>query len=223
MIQMNKFYKRTIDGYFLPTNLLYTPFILDDGNKMCMKFVEDKEYQPNSNVHDDVRNWFFERELLFLQQFQHFSFVPKLYDFDIRKKEIYIEFNNETLSEIINDGTRNIDQEVKNWKDDCNYILETLIDSKYYKMALYPHCFFITKEGKLKTIDFYSIVPFNERYIERKKIESIIGKDGAYRFDESTNDGIIDFEKFFKITIIKHLDKTWKINPFNKFLERVKW
>jgi hypothetical protein len=68
-------------------------------------------------------------------------------------------------------------------------------ENKFYKMAMYPHCFYKSKDNVLKSIDYYSVVPYDERYIERKVIEGIIGKDGAYRFDESTdNNGYIDFK-----------------------------
>ena len=88
-------------------------------------------------------------------------------------------------------------------------------------MSLYPHCFYISTQGHLKTIDYYSVVPYSERFIDREIIEEIIGPEGAYRFDESTEDGKIDFKKFFKITLTQHLNNFWPNLVFHKLFEEV--
>ena len=64
-------------------------------------------------------------------------------------------------------------------------------------------------------------MPYEERFIERRIIESIIGKDGAYRFDESTTDGQIDFKKFFEITVTRHLTRYWPSTIFADVFEEI--
>ena len=103
------------------------------------------------------------------------------------------------------------------WEEQIKDFFISTKENKFWKMALYPHCFYISKEQTLKTIDYYSVVPYSERFIERKIIEGVIGKNGAYRFDESTDaSGYIDFKKFFEITATRHLSQSW---PSNIFLE----
>jgi hypothetical protein len=65
------------------------------------------------------------------------------------------------------------------------------------------------------------VVPYSERFIERKVIEGIIGKDGAYRFDESTDNGYIDFKKFFEITVTQHLTRYWPDSPFAEIFREI--
>ena len=120
------------------------------------------------------------------------------------------------------DSTRNLDAELPDWQLQIKNFLLTTKENQFYKMALYPHCFYITKDGYLKTIDYYSVVPFEERFIERKVIEGIIGPDGAYRFDESTDhNGYIDFKKFFEITVTKHLERFWPNSPFGNIFREI--
>ena len=58
--------------------------------------------------------------------------------------------------------------------------------------------------------------------IEESLLKSgIIGKDGAYRFDESTNNGYIDFKKFFEITVTRHLERFWPNSLFGKLFKEI--
>jgi hypothetical protein len=117
---------------------------------------------------------------------------------------------------------RILDNELPDWQEQIKSFLVATKENNFWKMALYPHCFYISKNGKLKTIDMYSVVPYEERYIERKIIEGVIGKHGAYRFDQSTDDnGYIDFKKFFEITVTKHLSMTWPYYIFRDAFEEI--
>jgi hypothetical protein len=117
-----------------------------------------------------------------------------------------MEWNKETFSQVLFTPGRDLDEEVPDWKEQMKDFFVSSKANNFWKLSLYPNCFFVTKEGQLKAIDNYAVVPYEERFIKRDLIEGIIGKDGAYRFDESTDEnGYIDFKKFFKITVITHL------------------
>lgn len=208
------FYK--VDSHMteMPSNMLYTPTMNNDGSVLCMHYCKDNVYRKENGVTEEVIDFFFKREVRFLNELKDFEFTPKLIELDEEQRKIFIEWNTESLSQIINDPHRSINQELPDWKDQLYNIINLLNKSKYYKMALYPHCFFIDKNKKIKTFDYYSIIPQNERFLDRSIVESIIGKDGAYRFDQSTVDGKIDFKKFFDITMTKHLENYWPENPF---------
>jgi len=217
----NYYYKLALDGNPCESNLLYSPLINPEKTLMCMHYKKNEEYQKYKNVDQETINFFFEREVKNLIDLAHFDFTPKLYDIDYKNQKIFIEFTGETLSQIVNVSNRNIDTEFPNWKSQIFNIIRTIYSNGYYKMTLYPHCFFI-KDGILKTIDYYGVVLKNERYLERKVIESIIGNDGAYRFNDSTTDGIIDFKVFFEITLTTHLTKYWKNIDFTSLYEEFK-
>jgi hypothetical protein len=204
------------------SNLLYTPTVNPEGTMMCMHYCSDPSYRNQTSViSEDVITWFFDREVRFLQEFSHLDSTPAVYEIDTVNRKIIIEWNNETLSQIVFDPNRDLNQELPEWKEQIGKILKDIKKENCWKMSLYPHCFYISKQGQLKTIDYYSVVPYSERFIDRKIIEEIIGPEGAYRFDESTDDGKIDFKKFFKITLTQHLNNFWPDSVFPKLFEEV--
>jgi hypothetical protein len=60
-------------------------------------------------------------------------------------------------------------------------VVKEFKNSEHYKLALYPHCFFINKAGVLKVIDYYAVVPHDDFFIEKKLIAGMIGDEGSYR------------------------------------------
>ena len=210
------YYKMNPSGSMGTSNMLYTPRVNPEQTIMCMSYAIDPAYKDNDHViTEDLLNWFFEREVKFLTEFANLKTSPEVYDIDLKNKQVFIEWNKETLSQIMYDSTRDLNIECPDWEKQVKDFLITTKQNEFYKMALYPHCFYISKNGGLKTIDYYSVVPFEERFIKRSIIESIIGKDGAYRFDESTTeDGLIDFKQMFEITVTRHLSRYWPTSVF---------
>lgn len=217
------YYKLTPGGIASDSNMLYSPKINPEQNVMCMHYCVDPVYRKNGSVmKEDLIQWFFDREVKFLNELSYLKTTPKVYDVDLANRQVFIEWNKETLSQIVFDSTRNLDQEVPNWQGQIKEFLISTKSNNFYKMSLYPHCFYIDKQGQLRTIDYYAVVPYAERFVERKIIEGVIGKDGAYRFDESTDDqGYIDFKKFFEITVTKHLTRYWPNSPFEDIFKEV--
>ena len=215
------YYKMTEGGILNTSNMLYTPKVNKEQNVLCMEYSFDKTNRKNdSPIDTELLDWFFQREVKFLTELQQLKTTPTVYDIDLVNKRVFIEWNKETLSQIIYTD-RSLDSELPDWKQQIKEFLVSMKTNEFYKMALYPHCFFIDKNKILKTIDYYSVVPYSERYIDRTIIEGIIGKDGAYRFDESTNNGTIDFKQFFEITVTRHLKRYWPDSPFMDIFNEV--
>lgn len=205
------------------TNLLYTPTKNDIGDTLCMSWDPNNPYQAgNDNLDQDLINFFFEREVRYLNTFKDRSWCPTIKEVDLENKKIFLEWNYESLNAVINDPNRNLTLECPDWKNQIFNILEDIDRSGYYKLALYPHCFFLSKEGVIKTIDFYSVIEKSYPFVERKIIEGMIGKDSTGRFDQATDSGVVNFKTFFEITMLHHLGKTWiKENPFPEFYRRL--
>lgn len=216
------FYKLAYtDGLRTETNLIYTPLVNLEGTIMCMKFDEHSPYlEENKGISKTIVDFFFEREVKYLTKFQSYPWAPKIIDIDLINRCIYIEFNTNTLNHLIMTNHL-LDDECPDWKDQIFTILQDFNQAGFYKMALYPHCFYLGDDNKIKTFDFYSCVDKEDSLIERDKIEGIIGKESTERFDNSTVDGMIDFNIFFKITVLNHLSKTWFDNPFPEFYKRL--
>ena len=217
------YFKLTPQGTPVESNLLYTPTVSPDGSMMCMHYCIDKTYRTNTpaELSEELVEWFFHREVRFLKEFSQFNFTPTVYEVDTVNKKIIIEWNKETMSQIVFNPERNLDQELPNWREQIGNMLKATKQHEHYKMSLYPHCFFISKAGQLKTIDYYAVVPYNERFIERQIIEGVIGPQGAYRFNDSTESGQLDFKKFFEITLTKHLVNYWPSSPFTSLFEEI--
>ena len=214
-------YKLMENGIKADTNLLYVPKLNPEKNIMCMHYSPDKNYKKDGVTDLDLINWFFEREVRFLTDLQHLKCTPMLYDVDIKNKKLFIEWNNETLSYVVNDPNRSIDEELPNWKHQLKEAFKEFHNAGYYKMSLYPHCFFIDNNKQLKTIDYYAVVPHNEPYIEYKLIEGIVGEYGKYRFEMSTDNGLLNINKFHEITVTTHNDVYWPYNPFKEVYEEI--
>jgi hypothetical protein len=209
-----------VDKIRCASNLLYTPLVNPDGTIMCMHYDETSEYQKeNTRLTKELVDFFFAREVQHIKLFQEYSWAPKILDIDLENRKVFIEWNKETLNDIIYTDGRDLNQECPTWKDQLFAILKDIVDSGHYKMALYPHCFFIDNNGKLKTFDFYSCISHEERYLEKSKIEGMLGQGSRTRFDEVTDNGLIDFEMFFKRTLSTHVK--WPEDPFPEFYERL--
>lgn len=219
------YYKLNTDGTPWPSNLLYTPKVNPEKNVMCAHYCIDPVYRPDDTtvMSEELIEWFFQRDVKFLNELAHLKTTPTLYDVDYKNKKYFIEWNKETLSQILFTPERNLDIELPDWKEQMKNFFVSTKENKFWKVSLYPNCFYISKDNVIKAIDNYAIIPYEERFIERKLIEGVIGKDGAYRFDYATDEnGYIDFKKFFEITITKHLaEKSWGNTVFSKIFEEV--
>ena len=206
-------------GRDVPTNMLYTPMTNSDRTVMCMLWDAGHDYQAdNKNLTTELVNFFFEREVKYLKQMQKYAWSPKL--LSIKDNKIYIEGYKETLNQILLTPGRDLDEECPTWKEQIFNIIKDILNEGCYKLALYPHCFFL-KDGLVKTFDFYSCVGIEERYISRKNLNGMIGNESTDRFNLSTVDDQVDFKMFFEITMTQHLGKTWKDNPFPEFYKRL--
>lgn len=208
-------------GHKVTTNMLYTPSVNLDRTLMCMLWDETHPYQEeNTRLTKELVDFFFERELVHLNKFQKFDWAARLIEVDHDNRKIFIEFTGETFNDILSNPDRSLDLECPTWKEQIFKILQDIVSAGYYKMALYPHCFFLVN-GQVKTFDFYSCISKEERYIKKSIIEGLIGPESVERFETATVSGQVDFEIFFKNTLQHQLDKTWNDNPFPEFYKRL--
>lgn len=217
----NYIYKSTHEGIMCSTNAMYTPLSNHEGTIMCMHWDETSSYLKNDKITKELVNFFFERECKYIQLFQDKSWCPKLLEINNSDRKIFIEWSNITLNHIWFTPGKNLHEICPTWKDQIFKILKDIKELGFYKMALYPHCFYL-KDDVIKTFDFYSCVGIEERYIKRSDLEGMIGKYSSERFDLSTTeDGMIDFKKFIEITMTQWLGTHWPYNPFPTFYKKI--
>jgi serine/threonine protein kinase len=206
------------------SNLLYTPLLNHDNSIMCIHYRVDNVYRQNvPTVSDETLSYFFNKEIKYLQKFSDMPFVPKILEIDEENKRVFIEWGgDETLGEIINNRARSLDEECPDWEEQLYDIVYYFIKSGHYKLSLYPNCFFLDKENRIKTLDFYAVIPFEERYVDYELVKEIIGEKSCHRFTQSSVNGKVDFNKFFDMTMNMHLAGYWNYNnPFPQFYNKL--
>jgi len=210
------FYKVIDDGSTWSTNVMYTPLVNPENNVMCMLWDENSSYRKDNaqDISSEVIDFFFERECFHIQKFQGYLWAPILYDIDYINRKIFLEWGDTTINHVLFKHKKPLEVYCSDWREQIFKIVNDIISEGYYKLALYPHCFYL-KNDVIKTFDFYSCVGIEERYIECSKIKDMIGIDSTGRFQEATTaDGMIDFKVFFELTMNRQLGKTWLENPF---------
>jgi hypothetical protein len=194
---------------------MYTPLINPEKTVMCMLWDNRSPYQSERTLSKDLIDLFLKREIEFLTKLQGYSWAPTL--FEIQDNKIFIEWHKESLNHIVFGG-RNLDQICPTWHKQIYQILYDLKSAGFYKMALYPHCFFLDKHNNIKTIDFYSCAYMSDPFIDIASIKEMIGGESADRFKRATTvDGKLDFRIFFKDTMLNHLNTLWPDSPFGNF------
>lgn len=222
MKDWNYLYKIDYNDYTLcKTNLLYTPTKNVDGSILCIDYSFDPVYQKNNNsVGQELLEFFFKKEVQYIKQFQGKSWAPKL--IDIQDTKIYIEFNTESLNNIVL-SNRNLDKELPGWKEQLLDIMVDIDNLGYYKLALYPHSFFIGKDGKIKVLDFYTFIEKSNPMVPYEFIKGMVGSMSRHRFEEAMLGDYVDFSIFFDEALRTHLSEYWKeYNPFPSILNQIK-
>lgn len=214
-------YKLT-DGYPCSTNVLYTPTISPDKDKLCMHYwTESPKYMATSCVPrtDELMEYWFNQEVYYLMLFQGKSWCPELYEIDKTNRKILIEFNKESLNWPMYTEGRSIEEYSENWKEELFFIIKDIFDMGYYKNALYPHCFFYTKTGQLKTIDYYSVIDIKNPMIHKDVVTPIIGVDSQHRYEKVKKGDYYDASMFFENTLKNWVQ--WPGNPAPEFYARL--
>jgi hypothetical protein len=210
------------NGWHSSTNVLYMPTISPEKDKMCMHFTENPmEYMKRSCVprNPTLMEDFFQRELKYLTIFQDKPWCPKILDVDPVERKILVEFNNESLNWPAYSEGRSLDDEFPNWKQDLFDIIKDVYDSGYIKASLYPHCFFYSKSGQLKMIDYYATIERDDTLLHRSLIEPIIGVDSEQRFIEVKEGDYYRMGDHFKNSLKTWIK--WPGNPMPEFYDKI--
>lgn len=193
------------------TNVLYAPSICSATSTFRMDWDKDTNYQPQPREYE-ISDWFLNREIENLEKFQGYKWCPNIINYSLQKRQIYLELDGISLNYLIFKN-RTLEQTCPDWKEQIRKIITEIEEAGYYKIALYPHCFFLSKDNTIKTIDFYSCVSEDNRYIPMSRIYPIIGTQSEDRYNKSTVDDNLDTMTLYNVTKETHLDKVWHDNP----------
>ena len=200
------------------SNMIYTPMIKDD--TFCMWFDHTNTYQdPHLRplFTKELVKFFFDREVKYLTAFKERAWAPTVLDINESTQQIFFKWSGETCNNIIYSG-RNLNDYCSNWEEQLYVILKDIVDSGYYKVSLYQHCFFI-ENGILKTFDFYGCAETSNPFVEIKTIQGMIGTQSGPRFETATQGGKLNIKIFFKEALEKHI--RWPNNALNTIYRKI--
>jgi len=192
---------------FVRSNMLYTPLVNSEGNVFCMDWNPLSDYHLKHNEQRDLEksiDFFFPRELEYILKFCDKPWAPELIDVDEKNKKIFFKWYGKTCNNIIY-SNKDLTSVCPTWKTQLKNIIKEIFDYGYYKMAMYPHCFYVDDQGNLRTFDFYSCTPKHSK-INFDQIKDMVGPNSKGRFDEAINvDNMIDVDILFKRALEKYI------------------
>jgi hypothetical protein len=182
------------NGRLIESNLIYTPLINPENTILCMNFDHTHPYQ-NEGVKEhlpsrpyyteEMVKFFFEREVKYLEIFKNKIWAPTILDVDFADQKIFLQWPGKNCNQSCFGGG-DLDSECPNWKDQMTDIIKDIYNDGYYKITLYPHCYFI-EGGILKTMDFYGCIEQQDPYIDFEKVKGLINVS-AHRFEEALDE-----------------------------------
>ena len=214
------------DQKLIETNLIYTPLISPSGTELCMKFDHTHPYQNEMLAHwlpnrpdytSEMVKFFYLRERDFLLKMADKSYAPTVVPIDDDKQEIVIKWPGKTCNSIVYEN-ENLASYCINWEEQLENIITDLYKSGFYKVTLYPHCFFI-EAGNLKTFDFYGLVDIDDPYIEIKNISGMMGGASMHRFEEARVGDKLNLEILSKKAMESHI--YWPNNTLNRIYNKL--
>lgn len=204
------------------TNLVYTPLINPEGTVYCMNFDHKNQYQnemvssflPSRPYYTkETVEFFFNRELHYIEKFKNYSWAPKYIDIDVKNQRIFFEFNKKSCNWVVADNL-NLDENFPNWEDQLVNIVSDIINEGCYKLTIYPHCFFYDKQ--LKMFDFYACVDKNDSLIPLEKMMGIMGVASPERFEKALSGNHVDTKELFKQALNNY--SCWPTDRLKEFI-----
>jgi len=214
----NNYYKiDPIERRLIRSNMLYTPLISPDGKIFCMHWDDKSDYQLKHGPRTQfpfLIDYFFNKEIENLKIFKDFKWSPEIIDIDYSQRKIFFKWYNGTLNNIVYslDSSRSLDQECNSWKFQIANIIKDIYNHGYYKVSLYPHCFYLDDLGIIRTFDMYATFSKKNCIVPIDNLKGMMGEKSKHRFDESIIGDSVDFSIFFKRALETHV--VWPDNLF---------
>jgi hypothetical protein len=201
------YFKLDENGVECKTNLIYSPKVNDEGDRYMMSFNHRDPYQAEIQREDftkELVEFFWNREKKYLEVFKDRSWAPRLINIVEDKRFITFDFPGESCNHIIYSGRR-LEDYCPDWKQQLYDIIRDIQDSGYYKVSLYPHCFYI-EAGTLRTLDFYGCVENYHPYVDIANIKGMIGEKSTHRFESATEGDRLNIETLYMEALEKYIE-----------------
>ena len=192
MPDWNNFYK--FKGGLAVTNMLYEPLVSNDKKIFCMNW-NPNAYFENTEMTDELYNYWFSREVMYLFILKNKKYIPEVIDIDYKKRKITFRWYDKSLHWLLE--TKQIDS-IPNWQDKIKSIKDDLEKDNTYKINMYPHTFYFDDEDNAHIMDLYGCTDKNTRYLDTKYLKPLIRND---RFDKFIVNNQLDTHELYNETL----------------------
>ena len=104
------------------TNMLYEPLVSNDKKIFCMNW-NPNAYFENTEMTDELYNYWFSREVMYLFILKNKKYIPEVIDIDYKKRKITFRWYDKSLHWLLE--TKQIDS-IPNWQDKIKSIKDDL-------------------------------------------------------------------------------------------------
>lgn len=205
------FFKLDNRGYECMSQQTYEPLINPEKNIFCANYDWQNKYQRYEDAcrplyTKEAVEYFFNQEISYIEKYKDQYFMPNVLDIDYLGKKIFFEWNGDSCNHMIY-GSKNLNKICPDWKEQIKKIILDLYRSGTYKLTMYSHCHYISKDGVMKAIDWYGCIPVNEPWVDSAWMDSIIHHTAKFRLEETGAivDGKYNLEKMFQRSINEHV------------------
>jgi hypothetical protein len=222
MTEWLPYYKLESDGHRSLTQMAYEPLVSHDGTLFCMNFSVDNKYQnfiENIGFVPKLVYTFFDKELAYLDKFKNYCWCPEVVDVDFKNKKIFLKWYDNTCNDIIN-SRKNLNEYCPTWMSQLEDCTLDLLKNNTYKITMYPHCHYVTRDGVLKSFDFYGCFNFDNAKLPLEQIKGLIHSSSWDRIEEAVVDDCLDLKIMFYRSLETHIE--WPNNFLNSMYQRIK-
>ena len=180
------------DRFYKPinavANVLYEPLISMDKKVFCMNW-NPSTYFENKFLNNDLREYWFLREIKFLLKLRGKSYIPEVIDIAYDDRQIFFRwYDNKLLS-------------TGNWREQITEIKTDLENEGIFKINLYPHTCYVNDDGQIHIMDMYGCTDIDSKWINTEYLKPLMLDKPHKRFTESITGTDCDTHKLYAITI----------------------
>lgn len=206
------FYKYDEGFDHAPAVMVYEPFVNNDKNLYKMSYNNLNDYFWNKKYTDDLVQFYFDREVYFLEKLNNENFAPEVIDINKDKKEIIFKWYDTNLNRIMHEG--NIDERLPDWKQQILKIVDKLKAQDVFKLNLYPHTCYIDNDDNVRIYDMYGCIDLENSKVREDIVNPILTDSSKDRFLHENSNGYIDLLNVYKVGIQSNAGK-WPENFLN--------
>lgn len=162
-----EYYYNNVPGKGLcRNNLIYTSLMRKDKKEFVQWYYNDTKYHQGHNqvVDPHLMNEKWNREVKYLTMFHELcpQYTPYIKYIDEKEKKIFFEVDGPDFWELSGCDKNNFSKVVPDWQEQIIEIQKALVECGFYKYSQHPSSYFVDKNNKLRTFNFFFVYENDE-------------------------------------------------------------